>query len=260
MISASSIKAVLFDMDGVLFVGDRVIPGAIETLARLHQHNIPFRFVTNTTTRTPTALTRKLRLLGFAAAEQEMFSAVTATVEYLAMQGTPSVFLAVHEAVKACFEKFPSNPRPDYVVIGDIGEAWDYALLNKIFNLLMGGAKLVCMHRNKFWQEEDGLRMDIGAFVAALESVTCAVPIVIGKPSPRLFNLALRSMQVGAGQAILVGDDIESDVGGAQGAGIAGVLVKTGKYREELVAGSKITPDAVINSVVDLNKLLGYKY
>ena len=113
-------------------------------------------------------------------------------------------------------------------MVGDIGAVWSYPLLNTVFNELMNGAKLVAMHRNKYWQTEDGLRMDIGAFVAGLEYVSGCQAVVIGKPAAVFFRLAVESLNLPTEKIAMIGDDIETDVSGGQAAGLKGILVKTG--------------------------------
>jgi HAD superfamily hydrolase (TIGR01458 family) len=163
----------------------------------------------------------------------------------------------VRDSVKARFNQFDLNDvDPNYVVIGDIGAKWDYETLNQVFKMLMNGSKLICMHRNKYWQVEDGLRMDIGAFVAALEYVSSKKAIVIGKPAPAFFQMALGSLDLSAEQVAIVGDDIESDVGGGQAVNMQGVLVKTGKYREAIARQSSVHPDFLIDSIAELSGLL----
>jgi HAD superfamily hydrolase (TIGR01450 family) len=163
----------LIDLDGVLCVGSQVIAGAGEALRQLADDAVPVRFLTNTTTKTAAEVASKLDRLGFDINPGDILSAVTATREYLihhAPDGTqPSLHLLVRQSVMAEFAGFPhasletGEGAPDYVVVGDIGAAWSYPLLNTVFNELMQGATLVAMHRNKFWQTEEGLRMDIAA-------------------------------------------------------------------------------------------------
>ncbi|MEX2365890.1 MAG: TIGR01458 family HAD-type hydrolase, partial [Pseudohongiellaceae bacterium] len=185
MTASLQVKGLVLDMDGVFYVGDELIDGAAEALAFLRKNQIAFRFITNTTTRTPADLMAKLEKLGLDVRSEEIFTAVSATEKYLSMRGKPSCYLLVRESVKSCFDKFVQvDDAPDFVVIGDIGATWDYETLNRIFNMLMNGSRLICMHRNKYWQTEEGLRMDIGAFVAALEYVSGKEAIVIGKPAP----------------------------------------------------------------------------
>lgn len=252
-----TIKGVLFDLDGVLYVGDRAIPGARETLQWLQARDIPFRFITNTSTRTAADVAEKLRTMGFDIDATQIFSAVSATREYLAREGSPSLHLLIRDSAKAEFAQFPQqDAKPDYVVVGDIGAAWDYELLNQVFNELMDGAELIAMHMNKYWQTEQGLQMDIGAFVAGLEFVTGKQAVIIGKPSQDFFQLAVATLDLRPEQVLVVGDDIENDVGGAQAAGLKAALVKTGKYRDELARRSEVSPNTVLDSIADLPTLL----
>lgn len=252
------IQGLLFDLDGVLYIGDSAVPGAREALTRIQQHHFPRRFITNTSTSSAADVAAKLRRLGFDIDQTEIFSAVSATRDFLRQRGNPSVHFLIRESARSEFAEFPQpTGAPDYVVVGDIGAAWNYALLNRVFNELMNGAELVAMHMNKYWQTESGLQMDIGAFVAGLEFVTGKQATVIGKPSQAFFQLAVDSLKLRPDQVMIVGDDIENDIGGGQAAGLTAVLVKTGKYRAAVAAASEITPDAVLGSIADLPRLLG---
>lgn len=251
------IRGFVLDMDGVLHVGNQAIPGAADTLRLLRERGIPFRFITNTSTRSPEELQRTMAAIGLEVGADEIFSAVAATCSYLAQAGRPRCHLLVADSVKDCFADFPQDDsEPDFVVIGDIGERWHYAMLNDVFRMLMRGARLVCMHRNRYWQTEQGLKMDIGAFVAGLEYVSGKEAVVIGKPSWDFFRLSVQSLGLTAGEVAIVGDDIETDIGGGQAAGLRGILVRTGKYREELVKLSSVEPDHVIASIAELPGLL----
>lgn len=251
------IRGFVLDMDGVLHVGNQAIPGAATTLRLLRERGVPFRFITNTSTRSPEDLQRTMGAIGLDVRADEIFSAVSATCSYLAQAGCPRCHLLVADSVKECFAEFPQDDNePDFVVVGDIGERWHYAMLNDVFRMLMRGARLVCMHRNRYWQTEQGLKMDIGAFVAGLEYVTGKEAIVIGKPSWNFFRLSVQSLGLTAGEVAIVGDDIETDIGGGQAAGLRGILVRTGKYREEFVKQSAVEPDHVIASIAELPELL----
>jgi len=254
-----SIQGLLIDLDGVLYIGDEAVPGARETLETLRERGVARRFVTNTTTRTAAEVVEKLQNLGFDVEPEEVFSAVSATRIFLRNQGDgrPKVHLLVRETALPDFADFPRDDEaPDFVIVGDIGAAWSYALLNRAFRQLMNGAQLVAMHKNKFFEASNGLNLDIGAFVAGLEYVTGDEARIIGKPSREFFQLGLKSLGLPAEQVAMVGDDIDSDVGGGQAAGLTGVLVTTGKYRADYVAQSDVEPDAMIDSIADLPELL----
>lgn len=247
-----AIRGLLIDLDGVLYVGDHAIDGAAEAIANLRDRGLPLRFVTNTTSKPVSALQQKLQELGFAIGADEIVSAPTAAHHYLRQQGW-SCHLVMNEAVKADFDDLPQDDEyPDVVVIGDIGRDWDYPLLNRLFRLLMDGSELIALHKGRFWQVEDGLALDIGAFVAALEYATGKQATVMGKPSADFYRLAAQSLDLPPEEIAMVGDDIDSDVGGAQAAGLTGILVKTGKYREEYARRSSVTPERLLDSIADL--------
>lgn len=241
MNEANDIEAVLLDIDGVLHVGEDPVSGAAETLQALAARGIPHRFITNTSTRTPRQLADKLQAIGLDIAEERLFSAVTATQRYLAQRGHTRPMLVVNEGLHGLFDVDDTDPdRPNCVVIGDIGPRWDHRLLNRIFSTLMEGAELIAMHRNRCWQTENGLALDIGCYVAGLEYAANIEATVVGKPNATFFQLAAADMQVNPTRCVMVGDDIESDVGGAQNAGMRGLLVQTGKYRDAAVQASRV--------------------
>ncbi len=251
-----SLKGLLFDMDGVWFVGDKPIPGAIETLRHIRERQIPCRFITNTTTQSLAQLEEKMQRLELPANASEIINAPRAAVLYLQSLGSPSIHCLVHENVRDGFDEFTESAHPDYVVIGEIGDRWTYAIMNEAFRMLIDGAQLLAMHRGRYWQVDDGLAIDIGAFIAGLEYASGKEAIIVGKPAPTVFTSALKDMQLQAEEVVMVGDDIDADIGGAQSAGIRGVLVKTGKYREDLVSQSGVPADAMIESVAALRDLI----
>lgn len=142
------------------------------------------------------------------------------------------------------------------MIVGDIGAEWNYQTLNSVFNMLMRGSKLICMHKNKFWQVEDSLRMDIGAFVAALEFVSGKEAMIIGKPSPAFFHQAVSSLGLAPSEVAIVGDDIDADIGGGQSCGLLGIQVKTGKFRQKYTDRSPVSPDRMIDSIAFLNSAI----
>ncbi len=244
-------------MDGVVHVGNSPVPGAADTLRYLDSKGIPYRFLTNTTTLPPEKLWRKMVNLGLPVTSDVIVTVHQAAVAYLRRNPNGKCYLLVDDNVLPVYKGLPqSESHPDYIVMGDIGNRWSYTLLNEIFNLVMDGAEMVALHKGRFWQTERGLRIDIGTFVSGLEYSTGKQATVIGKPSPTFFETALNGLGLDKKEVIMVGDDIETDIGGAQRAGIAGVLVKTGKYRPEDVERSSVVPDAVLSSVAELKDLL----
>jgi HAD superfamily hydrolase (TIGR01458 family) len=250
-------SGLLFDLDGVLYVGKEVIPGAIETIARLRE-NFTCRFITNTSTLSLASLQHKINALGFDIAPEEIISAPQAALRYLEQQADPTCRLLLAEDVKRDFAHLPqSDITPRFIVVGDIGDAWSYTLLNELFGNLMNGARLIAVHKNRFWQTEHGLQLDIGAFIHGLEYASGSEAVIIGKPSPAFFQVALDDMGLSRDGVLMIGDDIDSDVGGAQAAGLKAALVRTGKYRQAYAEASAIKPDYVMDSIADLPALLG---
>jgi HAD superfamily hydrolase (TIGR01458 family) len=253
MNTLSSTKGILFDLDGVLYVSSSAIDGAIEAIKKIRTRGMPCRFVTNTSTLSLASLHKKIQQLGFSIPENEIISAPQAALLYLRQLQDPVCRFLLADDVKKDFAEFrQSNTEAEYIVIGDIGNAWSYDLLNEVFNCLMHGAKLIAIHKNRFWQTEHGLQMDIGGFVDGLEYASGTKAMIIGKPSKDFFQIALDHMGLQANQAAMIGDDIDADIGGAQQAGLQGILVKTGKYRKSYADLSAITPDLIIDSVAEL--------
>lgn len=249
------IKGVLFDLDGVFHVGEDLIDGGNKTLAWLRDHKIGYRFVTNNTTLSRSALVAKLQNMGLEISEDELLSANYAGVLQLKKMGACRCRLVLRETAKADYPNSVES-RPDVIVVGDIGTAWDYALLNELMNQILEGAELVALHKGRYFQTEAGLMLDSGAFVAALEHATGKKAHVVGKPNPAFFEMGSAMLNASPEELLMVGDDLINDIQGAQNAGYHAVLVQTGKYRKALVAQSSITPDGVIPSVAELPNYL----
>lgn len=251
------IKGIMFDLDGVLYVGSTPIDCAIKTVQQIRDAGYVCRFVTNTSTLSLASLQKKLRGLGFDVEQSEIFSAPQAALQLLKQQQNPICRLLLADDVKQDFQKFQqSDTEAQWIVIGDIGNAWTYAMLNEVFQCVMRGARILAIHKNRFWQTEHGLQMDIGAFIDGLEYASNTQAIIIGKPSADFFSAVLTDMQLTPEQVLMIGDDIDADVGGAQASNIGGVLVRTGKYRQDYADNSAIQPKATIDSIADLPRLL----
>ena len=246
------IRGLLIDLDGTLYIGDQLLPGAVEAVANLKEKGFACRFLTNTSTRSLESLHKKVTALGLPIERDEIISATQAAVLYLRQLGSPTCHLLLNDDPLKDFAEFERDDiNPDYVVIGDMAKSWNWEMLNDAFNMITRGAKLLALHKGKYWQTEEGLRIDIGVFVSGLEYATGVEAIVVGKPSSLFFELGLKSLSLGADEVVMVGDDLDSDIGGAQAAGISGVLVKTGKYREELAQKSSVRPGLVAASFSD---------
>jgi HAD superfamily hydrolase (TIGR01458 family) len=252
--------AYLLDLDGTLYAGGAPVPGAPETLERLRREGTPFRLVTNTTSRSRGMLLERLQGYGFRALPEEIFTATLAGAALARDLGYRALApflpapaledLAGFELVGGVSGRRGS---PDAVVLGDLAEAWSYGVLQEAFEYVMAGAAIIALSRDRYWQRGDGLALDAGPFVRALEYATGVEARVAGKPSAAFYAAALASLGLDVtAQAVMVGDDLWSDVEGAQRAGLQGWLVRTGKFREDTLRESGITPNRVLPSVAAL--------
>jgi len=223
------IKGILLDLSGTVYIDDQLLPGAIEAIERLHARQIPMRYITNTSRRSRRAIVRNLQQRGLSISEEEVFTAPQAVHEYLVEhQLTP--WLLVHPAVEEEFSDLV-GPEPDAVVLGDAADAFTYANLNRAFRLLLDGARLLAVGDNRFFMEADGMSLDAGPFVTALEYASSCRAIIIGKPSAAFFHAAASQLGCRPREILMIGDDVYSDVNGALRAGMKAALVQTGKYR-----------------------------
>ena len=252
------VEGLLLDLSGVIYVQDEAVPGAAEALDRLRSAGVPIRLVTNTTMRPRRSILERLERLGIEADPAELITPATLAASRCAKAGYESVLLVVLDELREDLEGLgKKGDSVDAVIVGDLGEHWDYEVLNGAFRHLMDGAALIALQKNRYWETAEGLSLDAGPFVAALEYATGREAEVVGKPSLAFFELALGELGVSAARAAMVGDDVEADVGGAMDSGLAGVLVRTGKYREDLVRDSGIEPTATVDSFADVPELVG---
>lgn len=248
----TSVDGFLIDIDGVLMHGNEVLPGAYEVIDALRTRGIPHRYITNSTIYCRYTLIDRLQALGFAIDVDELFTATYAAALYLREQGAKSYYpLLMPDAILE-FDGIEVNAEsPEYVVIGDIGASFTFPRLNTAFRAVLNGAKLVALHKKRFWRTEDGLFLDAGPFVVALEYATQQSSVVVGKPSESYLRLVLDELDLPPERVAMIGDDIEIDVKGAQRMGMLGWLVKTGRFRKEDL-GQGIWPDKVLADISEL--------
>src|SRR6266571_5743245 len=252
------IHGILLDIDGVLHVGMQPIPGAADTMHWLEQQGYLTCFVTNTTTQARATLAQRLSTIGLPIAVERLITAPVATASYIRQhypgkrcwvltKGDTLVDFAGIELVES---------QADVVVIGGAEELLTYEAMNAAFRMIMNGAALLAMHTNLYWRTKTGLQLDSGAYVHALEIATGQQAVVLGKPDRAFFEQALLSIGVSAHEAVMVGDDIENDIGGAQHAGLRGILVCTGKHGSNSPLLEKVQPDAILPSIRELPQWL----
>jgi phospholysine phosphohistidine inorganic pyrophosphate phosphatase len=250
------IRAILFDLDGVLYQDDAAIAGAKEVVVWVREQRIPHMFLTNTTSRPRMAIVAKLAKMGIVVDEEEVLTPPVAAARWLKTSGLQRLGLFVTAATACEFDEFEllqPGKVAEAVVVGDLGEAWDFATLNRAFRLLMDehAPPLVALGLTRYWQAEGGLRLDVGPFVKALEYAVGREAVVMGKPAPHYFRVALSLLGVTPEESVMIGDDIRGDIEGAQRLGMHALLVRTGKFRPaDLALG--IQPEGVLDSIAEL--------
>jgi len=224
-----SVQAIMLDVAGVLYTGDTAIHGACASIAKLNASGIPYRLVTNTTRSPKRLVIDRLHKLGFDVAPETVITATQATRSCLRARGLRP-YLLVHPAIEEEFEDLPPGPA-NAVVVGDAGEAFTYDRMNAAFRTLMSGAPLLAIAVNRYFKDVEGLSLDAGPFVAALEYAAQTQAEVLGKPSPSFFAGMVTELGVQVSGITMIGDDVEADVNGALACGLGGILVRTGKFR-----------------------------
>ncbi len=252
------VDGLLIDIEGVLTVSWAPIAGSVDALTELRRRSVPFRLVTNTTSRTRRAVARSLADAGFAVGADDVVSAPAATGAYLRDHHPGAAcFLVNHGDLAEDLEGVRLvEEGADLVVLGGAGPEFSHERLNRAFTMLLGGAGLVAMHRGLYWRTADGFELDTGAYVAGLEAASGLTATVVGKPEAAFFLQAVADLGLAPERTAMVGDDVVNDVLAAQAAGLHGVLVRTGKYRAEAVATAPGTPGTVVDAFADVPALL----
>jgi HAD superfamily hydrolase (TIGR01458 family) len=251
--------AILLDIDGVLHVSGEPVPGAPAAVKELREDGHRIRFVTNNTTRGRRRLADELGWLGLELDEEEIATTPLAAARLLAGKRVLALTMAaVREDLGQDVELVDAEGDAEVVLVGGADETEEtakvfaYENLNRAFAAIGGGARLVCLHKNRWWQTSRGPLLDSGAFVAGLEYASGVEAEVIGKPERAYFDAALADLGADPGEAWMVGDDVEADIGGAMAAGLKGVLVRTGKFRAESLEDADPRPDGVVDSIADV--------
>jgi HAD superfamily hydrolase (TIGR01458 family) len=249
-------SAILLDVDGVLHVSGEPIPGAVEAVARLRSVGHRLRFVTNNSTRARATLAEELRAMGFELEDDELQTTPIAAAQEL---GGRRVYALVMSAIVPDLTGIELvGEDADAVLVGGCDETvepnqvFSYMNLARAFDEIQAGAYLYCLHKNRWWQTARGPMLDGGAFVAALEYATGVEATVVGKPSAACFAAALAALDAEPELTWMVTDDLEQDIRGAQLFGMKTVLLRTGKFRPEVLERSSTIPDAVLSSIANL--------
>jgi HAD superfamily hydrolase (TIGR01458 family) len=248
-------SAILLDVDGVLHVSGEPVDGAADAVRALRAAGHRLRFLTNNTTRSRAGLAEELRGFGVELEDEELQTTPVAAARALAGKRVLAL------TMPAVVEDFASvelvGEHADAVLLGGADESgetnrvFSYMNLARAFAELEAGAELYCLHKNRWWQTARGPLLDAGAFVAGLEYASGAEAIVLGKPSAPYFEAALEALDADAERTWMVGDDVDSDIGGAAALGIRTILVRTGKFRDDATSWSA-QPERIVDSIADV--------
>jgi HAD superfamily hydrolase (TIGR01458 family) len=253
------IKGILLDLSGTLHVGNEAIPGAREAVTRLQRQGTALRFVTNTSRKSRGMLHRQLESMGFVLPPEQMMTAPMAVRSYLESHRLRP-HLLIHQNLQEDFADLPQHD-PNAVVVGYAEDGFTYAAMNAAFRLLKEGVPLLATGKTRYFQGEEGLNLDTGPFLCALEYAAETEAIVLGKPSPEFFHTAVAALGCQPHEVVMIGDDARSDIAGAIAAGLQGILVKTGKYRpgdEQLLPPSAIRAENITTALRQLMPEAGF--
>jgi HAD superfamily hydrolase (TIGR01458 family) len=248
--------AILLDIDGVFHVSGEPIAGGAEAVRRLREAGHRIRFVTNNTIQARATIAAALREMGIDVADEDLQTTPRAAARALA--GRRVLALTMHAIVGELEGIDLVGEDAEAVLIGGADETpetnlvFSYMNLARAFHELEAGAELYCLHKNRWWQTKHGPLLDAGAFVAGLEYAADTEATVLGKPSSAYFEAALSAVDADARMTWMVGDDIDSDIAGAQAHGMRTILVRTGKFRPDAVEAGAVRPDGIISSIAQL--------
>lgn len=251
-------KAILFDLDGVIYQDDEAIEGAAEAVAWVQEKGIPYLFVSNTSGQPRSILVEKLAAMDIRVDAGRILIPPAVAARWLRKNVSGAVALFAPAEVAEDFSGLDilddsAETGAEAVVVGHLGHAWDYDRLNRAFRLLMDEPQphLIALGMTRYARESEGLSLDVAPFVAALECASGRKARVLGKPAAKFFETAVDILGVDAERTVMIGDDIAGDVGAAQACGLKGIQVRTGKFRDEDLGGD-VSPDAVLESVAEL--------
>jgi len=248
----------LIDMDGVIYRGGQLLPGAKEFITRLQANDIPFTFLTNNSMRTRRDVCRRLHRLGIEVEEPHVFTCAMATARFLAWQkpggsafviGEGGLTTALHQNGYAIVDS-----DPDYVVVGE-GRNLTFEAMEKALNMIVGGARLIATNPDPNCPTDNGTRPGCGAIVSMLEQASGRDAFCIGKPNPIMMRAARKSLNLTADQTIMIGDTMTTDILGGVQMGYGTILTLTGGTAREDLPRYAYTPDIVVESLAELEPL-----
>lgn len=255
-------RGIILDLDGTVYLGEQLIPGARETIERMRQraHALRLVFVTNAI-ETVAEHVEKLTALGVPVSPGEIINSALVLVHQLRreMPGARVFALADPPLIDqlAPYFRFSEDPNEIDVVIASTDRAFDYRKLNIGFQALRRGARFWATNADPTWAQAGGEIPDAGAILGALEGCTGRkVEVVAGKPSPLVVEIALKRLGRTARECLLIGDSLRSDIAMGQQAGMTTALVLTGVTRRQDLGRATVQPDHVLGSIAEVERLL----
>jgi NagD protein len=254
--SSQRMLGYLIDMDGVIYRGGQLIPGADRFIHELREAEIPFRFLTNNSQRTQRDVATRLQRLGIEVEEEHIYTCAIATARFLAQQkpggtafviGEGGLLTALHSAGYAIVDK-----DPDYVVVGE-GRTLSFEMVEAALEMILNGAKLVATNPDPSCPTESGLRPGCGATVAMLETASGLKAFSVGKPSPVMLRGARKELGLTTDETIVIGDTMETDILGGVQLGFKTILVLSGGTSHEDLSRFAFRPDKIVGSIADLD-------
>ena len=258
MIDFNRKKGFICDMDGVLYHGNRVLPGAVEFIDWLHRENKEYLFLTNNSGYTPKELRQKLARMGLEVSEEHFYTSALATAAFLKEQAPGCSVYAIGEAglLNALYDAgiTMNDVNPDYVIMGE-GKAYSLDTLTRATNLVRKGAKLIGANSDISGPIEDGIAPACRALVAPIELATGKQAYFCGKPNPLMMRTGLNILGCHSGEAVMVGDRMDTDVISGMECGMSTVLVLSGVSTRETIGTFAYRPTMVLDGVGDIAKL-----
>lgn len=252
-------KELLLDIEGVIYEGNKLIEGSIETINKLLANGFKIKYLTNTTTTSRRLIFKKLLQFKLPLNESDIFSPAIATNIFLKKKNISRISLFTNQFLQEDFTDFVIDDiKPEAIILGDLFKEFSWEKLNKVFQtILENNALIIALHKNRYCKRENKLSLDLGPFVAALEYATSKKSVLIGKPEKNFFNLAIEEMKLKNEEVVMIGDDIVADIGGAKNICLSTIQVKTGKFQKKDETNVYLQPDYRINSISELPYILG---
>lgn len=253
-------KGFICDMDGVLYHGNRLLPGAAEFIRWLQENHKKYLFLTNNSGLTPRELHQKLQRLGVEVPEEHFYTSALATAEFLKQQAPGCSAFVIGEAglLNALYDAgiTMNDVNPDYVVVGE-GRCYSLETLTKAVNLVLGGARLIGANTDVSGNIENGIAPGCKALVAPIEMATGKQAYFCGKPNPLMMRTGLRLLGCHSAEAVIVGDRMDTDIIAGTESGVDTVLVLSGVSTEETVRTFAYQPSIILSGVGEIPPAAG---